>query len=242
MVKGEATMVEHTFDNQDMTGYFLPGDSQLLLKQLSNHIRFLARLAQPRLPDETQQGAPVMGVAEWMFCLDQLAEQLDVVLQALSWPARRVKEREAADAPQTAVGANADADADAADDAMPAIRGGFVFGVTLDQIDTLNRLVERIKAYGDAVSADGMADFAEGTLTMLGHTIFDKAVEVDEVLVEIEAQQMPQGTRLRFAVEEPRAAYGVEVPSQRAPMRCAEPAMGYPLRAYGSSMGGLLVH
>ncbi len=231
-------MSEHTFDDKDMTGYFLPGDSQLLLKQLSSHVRFLARLAQPRLPDETQQGAPVMGVAEWMFCLDQLAEQLDVVLQALSWPARRVTEREAADAPQTAVGANAEE----ADDAIPAIRGGFVFGVTLDQIDMLNRLVERIKAYGDAVSADGMADFAEGTLTMLGHTIFDKAVEVDEVLVEIEAQQMPQGTRLRFAVEEPRAAYGVEVPSEGAPVRCAEPAMGYPLLAYGRSLGGLSVH
>ncbi len=49
------------------------------------------------------------------------------------------------------------------------------FGVTLDQIDTLDRLTETITAHGDVVAATDMAEFADGTLFVVGHAIFDAA-------------------------------------------------------------------
>jgi hypothetical protein len=248
MVKGEATMSEHTFDDKDM-GYFLPEDSQLLLTQIKNHIHFLARLAQPRIADETQDWAPEVGMSELMFCLDQLAEQLELVLKDVSWlerspshPTSRDPLAKTDEEHDETIGQDTGEGDDTsrrayraqADDLRP------VFGVTLDQYDRLRLLVASIKAFGDAVFADASADFAAGTLSMLGFTIFDRAVEVDDILGEIDAQTLEQGTRLR--VEEPRAAYGVQVPSDRAPMACAGLATAYPLLAHGPSLGGALVH
>lgn len=191
-------MSERTFDDKEMTGYFLPVDSQLLLAQVCNHIRFLARLAQPRIDDETQERAPEVRMSEWMFCLDQLAEQLDMVLQEVSWPARRTPTQE--EAPRAEGAGVADSTQNAAD--------GFVRGVSLDQVDRLNRLIAEVSAYGDAVSSHGMADFAGGTVTTLGHAVFDAASEMAEILGQLEAQRLEKGARLRFTVEEALAAYG----------------------------------
>jgi hypothetical protein len=239
MVKGEATMVEHAMEDEDMTGYFLPEDSQLLLKQLSSHIRFLARLAQPRIADETKEWAPVVGMAELMFCLDQLAEQLELVLKDVSWLEQPSRAQAASDTPQ----ASADT-ADAPEVAYAASAGGkrLVFGVTLEQIDKLNRLISGIKAYGDAVFADGMADFAEGTLAMLGYTIFDQAIEVNDILNEINTQRLGQGAGGRSAVEEPRAAYGVQMPSEKERLPGAVAATASLPLAFGPSLGGVSLH
>jgi hypothetical protein len=249
MVKGEATMSEHTFDDRDMTGYFLPEDSQVLLKQLSGHLRLLARLAQPRMANETEAGAPLADTAELADRLDQLAEQLDLVLKDVSWlerspshPASRDPLAKTAEEHDEALGQDTGEGDDPSRRAYRAQADDlrFVFGVTLDQYDRLRLLVASIKAFGDAVFADASADFAAGTLSMLGFTIFDRAVEVDDLLGEIDAQTLEQGTRLR--VEEPRAAYGVQVPSDRAPMACAGLATAYLSLAHGPSLGGVLVH
>ena len=46
-----------TFDADDLetTGYFLPEDSQLRLKQLREYVGFLTNLARPRRPDEDRE-------------------------------------------------------------------------------------------------------------------------------------------------------------------------------------------
>ncbi|WDS37925.1 hypothetical protein [Pseudoxanthomonas sp.] len=205
-------MSEHTFDDKDM-GYFLPEDSQLLLTQIKNHIHFLARLAQPRIADETKEWAPAVGMAELMFCLDQLAEQLDLVLKDVSLLKQPQPAKRSHDTPKAAE-AMADEEADQGAGVVEDAYAGeaedqrFVSGVTLDQIDKLNLLISCIKAYSDAVFADGMADFAEGSLSMLGYTIFDRAVEVDEIVKEIDAQSLKKGVH-RLAVEEARPAYMV---------------------------------
>ncbi len=217
-------MVEQTFDDQDMTGYFLPKGSQQRLAQLCSHARFLARLGQPHGAEHVQDAATPVCRSEWRFCLEQLAEQLDLVLQQVSWPAQRTTTQEATEVAQQAA---AGAEGAGASDSTQANMQGFLHGVTLDQIDKLNLLISAIKAYGDAVFADGMADFADGTLSMLGYTIFDRANDVDDIVQEISAQQLEQGARLRFSVEEPRPVYGVQTQPDAYHTPNATPAMAY---------------
>lgn len=231
-------MSEHAFDDMDM-GYFLPEDSQLLLTQVRDHARFLARLARPRIADETREQAPEVHMGELMFCLDQLAEQLDMVLQEVAWPAQRKPTQEATEAAQDAVDVS---EADDADPPAQAESGPFVFGVTMEQLDQLNLLVERITAYGDAVSADDMADFAPGTLSVLGHTIFDRANELDEIVTEINAQPLEPGARPRFSVKETPPAYCAQAPCEVDQAPRAVPALATPLQAYSPRPGGLHLH
>lgn len=218
-------MSERTFDDTDM-GYFLPEDSQLLLTQIKNHIHFLARLAQPRIAGESREQAPEVGMAELMFCLDQLAEQLELVLEDVSWLSRPSVPQEATLETSQATLSEGEGEEEEIDDeladrpdevvkpaAMPyATPNGatprMVFGITLEQIDALNLLVNRIMAYGDAVSADDMADFAPGTLAVLGHTIFDRANELNEVVTAINVQLL-ESDGSSGSVKEPAATYAV---------------------------------
>jgi hypothetical protein len=218
MVKGEATMSEHAFDDKDMTGYYLPEDSQRLLTQIRHHIHFLARLATPRMADETRETVPAVGMAELRFCLEQLTEQLDLVLKAASKLERLQSPLEPRDTLEVdgveddeAISDDLDEDGDAPAHtyAMQADDERLVLGVTLDQFDKLKLLVASIKAFGDAVFADASADFAKGTLSMLGYTIFDRAVEVDDILADIDAQALPQPP-VRHSVKEAPAVYGAQ--------------------------------
>ena len=43
--------------------------------------------------------------------------------------------------------------------------------MTMEQIDTLNRLIDIIVAHGDVVIASGEAEFADHTLSVLGDAI-----------------------------------------------------------------------
>ncbi|RXR06356.1 XAC0095 family protein [Pseudoxanthomonas composti] len=211
-------MSEHAFDDKEMTGYYLPEDSQRLLTQIRHHIHFLARLATSRSADETQEAAPAMDMAELKFCLEQLAGLLDLVLQAVP-KLKRAQPLQASSDKLEADGEDNDEtisdDIDEKDDApvhtyaMQADAEHLVLGVTLDQFDKLKLLVASIKAFGDAVYADATAEFAKGTLSMLGYTIFDRAEEVDDILSEIDAQTLPQRP-VRHSVKEEPATYGAQ--------------------------------
>ena len=74
--------------SDDVPGYFLPEDSHSRLKKLRDHMAFLSRLAQPRTWKE-QEYALDVPAAELAMCLESLAEQVESVLQELSWPAQR---------------------------------------------------------------------------------------------------------------------------------------------------------
>ncbi len=222
-------MTEQTFDDQG-AGDFLRENSGLLLRQVRNHIHFLARRAQPRAAGGTTDESPAVGMAEVMSCLDQLSEQLDLLLKDVTAYGRTghpqvvdIADISAAhsDAPgeddeeddEEEEASSSDQQEDEEGDDVPVSPAGhdtyaqrLVFGVTLAQIDALQQLMAGIKAYADAVFADGMADFAPGTLAKLGSTIFDRANEVSEILREINAQSLQQG-RSGFAVEETAPAY-----------------------------------
>jgi len=218
-------MTEQTFDDRD-AGDFLRENSELLLRQVRNHIHFLARRAQPSAADGTKEGAAAAGMAEVMSCLDQLSGQLDLLLKDANFyghtghplivdiadiPTAHSDASGEEEEEEEASSSEQQGDEEGDDvPASPARHGAYaqrlVFGVTLAQIDTLQQLMAGIKAYADAVFADGMADFAPGTLATLGSTIFDRANEVSEILREINAQSLQQG-RAGFAVEETAPAY-----------------------------------
>ncbi|PPU30670.1 MULTISPECIES: hypothetical protein [unclassified Xanthomonas] len=69
-------------------GYYLPEHAQYRLQQLRDHMRFLARLAQPRTQAEEQLRQPAICMDELACCLELLAEQVTQALAQVQWPAR----------------------------------------------------------------------------------------------------------------------------------------------------------
>lgn len=190
-------MSERESDNLEGLGYFLPEDSQLRLKKLCDHMRFLVQLAQPRTWDEQQERAPEVYVGELAICMEVLAEQADLVLEEVSWPARR-------ETLEGAPGPVIEATPEAPDEAGER----YAFGVSLDQIDTLDRLIQMISAHGDVLATAHAAELADHTLPLLGQAIHDAAKTVRDVLDQVEAQRLRQERSPRAGVGEKRTMYG----------------------------------
>ncbi|PPT83131.1 hypothetical protein XarzCFBP7410_14175 [Xanthomonas arboricola pv. zantedeschiae] len=74
-------------DAQSHPGYYLPEGAQYRLQQLRDHMRFLARLAQPRTHAEEQARQPAIRMDELAFCLELLADQMTHALKHVQWPA-----------------------------------------------------------------------------------------------------------------------------------------------------------
>ncbi|WP_407354515.1 XAC0095 family protein [Luteimonas sp. R10] len=188
-------------DDLDTTGYFLPEDSQFRLTRLRDHIRFLGRLAQPRMADEAREWAPEVSMGELAFCLESLAEQVDLVLEEVSWPALRDQEAEdAEDAAETAATPEASEEPDTTAE-------HFAFGVTLDQIDEFDRLIQAISAHGDVLAAGQAAGLADHTLPQVGQAILDGVTAVRAILDEVEAQQLGHAPGPSTGVGEERGVY-----------------------------------
>jgi hypothetical protein len=189
-----------TFDSDDLEtmGYFLPEDSQLRLKQLREYVGFLTHLARPRRPDEDQEWYAEIRPGEVAICLELLEEQIGQVLDELSWPAYR-SESEAA--------LEADAEPEAAEEVPGHAGERYVFGMTLEQVDTLNRLIDMISAHGDVVIASHEAEFADHTLSSLGDAIFNDARTVREIIRQVESQRLGQARGSQTGVGEERATY-----------------------------------
>ena len=224
-----------TFDSDDLeaTGYFLPEDSQLRLKQLREYVRFLTNLARPRRPDEDQEWYAEIRPGEVAICMELLEEQIGQVLDDLSWPAER---RERAPAPEAkaerdaepkaaAVTAAADTDGtepELAGSAMNEAIKRYVAGVTLDQIDELARLGDILRAYGDVVVATDQADFADVTLSIMGDAILEHAERLQDIIREVDCvQRVDERHGTKPGVREEQASY-LALP-MRVPMSHALP-------------------
>jgi hypothetical protein len=195
-----------TIDSDDLgtPGYFLPEDSQFRLKKLRDHMTFLSRLAQPRTWNE-QDYAIEMPVDELAICLESLAEQVALVLGEVSWPAQRRREAGEGDDVSAQSSELSDAPAEC-----------FAFGVTLDQFDTLDRLIQTISAHGDVVACSYVAGLADRTLPQVGQAIYDEVEAVRGILHEVEAQRLGQGLGRRTGVGEARATYRISYPAHSA--------------------------
>jgi hypothetical protein len=203
-----------TFDSDDLEtmGYFLPEESQLRLKKLGEYAEFLSHLAQPRTADEEQEWLPEIRVGEVAICLELLAEQVGLVLDNLSWPAYRSES-------EAALGAGAEPEA--AQEVPGNAGNGYRFGMTMEQIDTLNRLIDMIVAHGDVVIASDGAEFADHTLSSLGDAIFNDARTVRDIIRQVESQRLGQARGSQTGVGEERALYLVDTGLARLPMDSA---------------------
>lgn len=189
-----------TFDSDDLEtmGYFLPEDSQLRLKKLREYVEFLSHIAQPRTADVDREWIPEINVGEVAVCLELLAEQVGLVLDDISWPAYRSES-------EAALGAGAEPEAA---EEVPGNAGGrYIFGMTMEQVDTLNRLIDMISAHGDVVTASNDAELADHTLSVLGDAIFGNARTVREIIRQVESQRLKPARGSQTGVGEERATY-----------------------------------
>ncbi|WP_254459399.1 XAC0095 family protein [Xanthomonas sacchari] len=187
-------MAHDRLDDDDMPGYFLPEDSQFRLTKLRDHVRFLVRLAQPRTQAEERAAEPKVRMGELALCLELLAEQVDLVLDALSYPAQRT---------DTTRGAWFDATVQAATDA-----GSGTFWITQEQIDRLTQLAETVSANAGMVAAGDAAERAGQALPEVGSTLCAVANDVHELLLQIAHQPLREPASNR--VREERAIYALE--------------------------------
>jgi len=130
------------------------------------------------------------------ICLELLAEQVGLVLDEMSWPAYR-SESEAA----------AEAGAEPAKEVPGDADERYRFGMTMEQIDTLNRLIDMIVAHGDVVIASDEAEFADHTLSVLGDAIFNDARAVRAIMRQVGSQRLNPARGSQTGVGEERATY-----------------------------------
>lgn len=176
-------------------GYFLPEDGQSRLRQLRDHVALLSRLAQARTPEGGEGAGQHVTAAELETCLALLAEQADRVLVGMTWwPGLP----DATDTPRPAP-------------AGPSA-GRYAYGVTVDQFDALDRLVETLSAHGDVIAVGNHDELAHATLPRLGQAIFDGAQAMRDLLDQMEAQGLGKAKGTRIGVGETRGTYGIERP------------------------------
>jgi hypothetical protein len=200
-----------TIDSDDLeaTGYFLPEDSQLRLKQLREYVAFLTNLARPRRPDEGIECFAEIRPRDVAICMELLGKQVDQVLGELSWPAKRG---------ETAAAGEADADAKActqaeqpevAEPVMDAAGNRLLAGVTLDQIDEVNLLLDSLRALGNVVTCSDHAELSDVTLSIMGDAIVRDVEKLRDIMRDVQRQTLEPLRATKPGVREEWATYGV---------------------------------
>lgn len=197
-----------TFDSDDLeaTGYFMPVDSQFRLKRLRGYVGLLTKLARSRTADEEQERTAGIRAGEMAICLELLAEQVELVLGELSWPAERGERTTAS---------RADVEPGIAEDVPDDAGSRYFFGVTLNQIDAFTRLIDIIAVHSTVVIASEDAEFADHTPSLLGDAIFKDAGALREIIHEVQSQRLGQVRGPQAGVGEERAVYDGRIRFQR---------------------------
>ena len=209
-------MSEFDSDDLETTGYFLPEDSQLRLKQLREYVGFLTNLARPRRPDEDREWFSEIRPGEVAICLELLEEQIGLVLDELSWPAERGDRAAACEADAEAEACTEAAEPDAAEPVTDEAGNRYLFGVTLDQFDEISRLLDSLRALGNVVTCSDHAELSDVTLSIMGDAIVRDTEKLRDIIRDVNAQDLkpPHGTKP--GVREERACY-LALPA-RSPM------------------------
>lgn len=194
-------MAKQGLDDTEIPGYFLPEESQLRLVRLSGYIKLLTRLMHSRAADGAREWSPEAGSGELAFGFELLADQVDLVLDELSWPAQRIDDTSAPERGNAVVAVSKPPASQLAD---------LVFGFTVAQIDRLDHLVQTVAAHGDMLAVNGGADLAGRTLPAIGQSICEAAEAMRGVLDQVEqSQRLRPEIALRPGVADQRASYRV---------------------------------
>ena len=196
-----------TIDSDDLgtTGYFLPEDTWLRLTKLREHVEFLANLARPRQSDEGKEWYAEIRPGEVAICLELLEEQIAQVLEELSWPAERGGRVMApkADAKTEADALVAEAtepdvaEPGAAEPVRDEPGNRLLAGVTLNQIDEINLLLDSLRAHGNVVTCSDHAELSDVTLSIMGDAIVRDTEKLRDIIRDVNAQGLkpPHGTK-----------------------------------------------
>jgi hypothetical protein len=204
-----------TIESDDLgtTGYFLPEDSQLRLKQLREYVGFLTNLARPRRPDEDREWYSEIRPGEVAICMELLEEQIGQVLDELSWPAER---GERAAAPKVDADAEAEAEActqaatpNTAEPLRDEAGNRLLFGVTLDQFDKIGRLLDSLRALGNVVTCSDHAELSDVTLSIMGDAIVRDVEELRDIMSDVQGRKLGPLHATKPGVREEWAIYGV---------------------------------
>ncbi len=188
-----------TIESDDLAamGYFLPEDSQLRLKQLREYVEFLANLARPRMADEAKECFAEIRPGEVAICLELLEEQVAQVLGELSWPAKRGETAAACESDAEAGAYTQAAEPDVTVPVMGDAGNRLLVGVTLDQIDEINLLLESLRALGNVVTCSDHAELSDVTLSIMGDAIVRNVEKLRDIMSDVNAQELepPHGTK-----------------------------------------------
>jgi hypothetical protein len=198
-----------TFDSEDLEtmGYFLPEDSQLRLKKLREYVEFLANLARPRTSVEEKEWYAEIRPGEVAVCLELLEEQIAQVLNELSWPAERGEGAAACEADAEAEACTEAAEPEVVEPVMDEAGNRFLFGVTLNQIDEINLLLESLRAHGHVVTCSDHAELSDVTLSIMGDAIVRDTEKLRDIIRDVNAQDLELARRTKPGVREERATY-----------------------------------
>ncbi len=153
------------------------------------------------------------------ICLELLEEQIAQVLDELSWPAERGERAAACEAAADAAEACTEAaEPDTAEPVRDAAGNRYLFGVTLDQIDEIDLLLDSLRALGNVVTCSDHAEFSDVTLSIMGDAIVRDVEKLRDIVSDVNAQGLkpPHGTKP--GVREEQATL------PRAPRACARAA------------------
>ncbi|MCP1375301.1 XAC0095 family protein [Dyella lutea] len=194
-----------TIDSEDLgaTGEAWPMHSLQRLAKLRVDVALLAQLARTRGTDAPPDDLTAVRLSEMARSLTWLEARIGQVLDVHS-SATEADERTAAqDADAVPDDAAYDDAASAMDDAGPR----YMSGITLDQIDAIHELLDKLRAHGDVVTCSHRAEFADGTLTMMGDAIYRDAGTLRDLIDAIDAQRLTPPRSTRPGVAEEGATY-----------------------------------
>ncbi|MFC5582785.1 XAC0095 family protein [Rhodanobacter terrae] len=198
-----------TIDSDDLetTGYFLPEDSQLRLKQLREYVEFLANLARPRMADEAAECFSEIRPGDVAICLQLLQEQVAQVLRELSWPAMRGETAAAGEADADAKACTQAAEPEVAGPVMDEAGNRLLVGVSLNQIDEINLLLSSLRALGNVVTCSDHAELSDVTLSIMGDAIVRDVETLRDIMRDVNAQDLQPPHATKPGVREEWATY-----------------------------------
>ncbi len=197
------------FETEDRgtQGYFLPEESHAQLHALQQHLASLSRLSPPRVDDKANDME--IETLTLAGCMKQLAEQVQEVLDAMAGPVQLQADGRAV-VTETASGLGDDSREDVEPEASAAQADDFRFGMTMDQLDEANRLLDLLGAQGDLLMASGGGDLAGGTVVVIGAAIFDGADAMKDMIHEIASQRLAAKAKTGKRVREMPAGYDLD--------------------------------
>lgn len=193
--------------DQDATGEALSRDSLQRLAKLRVDVALLARVVRARQADASPEGVTEQRLAEMTDSLAWLEARIGQVLDEHAGSGEGIE-----------AAALDEDEADALDDDAASQEAGepmsdadakpYVAGITLEQIDEINLLLESILAQGDVVTAADHAEFATATLSVIGYNIYRETSAVRDLLGDIlDDQRLEPPHHPPSGVREEHASY-----------------------------------